>query len=118
MTILNVIVADQLKKFKYDVDKLIKKGEKKDVALLMVLKACILRESNNIRCEGNGYSEEWEQEAERRGLQNIKTTPKALDALLTDKTDLLFEDTGVFTKRRKPLRGTRYFWKVFTRNSR
>ena len=36
MTILNMIVADQLKKFKYDVDKLIKKGEKKDVALLMV----------------------------------------------------------------------------------
>jgi glutamine synthetase len=34
MTILNLIVADQLRKFKYDVDKLIKKGEKKDVALL------------------------------------------------------------------------------------
>jgi glutamine synthetase len=98
MTILNVIVADQLKKFKYDVDKLIKKGEKKDVALLMVIKRYI-KESKNIRFEGNGYSEEWEQEAERRGLPNIKTTPKALDALLTDKTDLLFEDTGVFTKR-------------------
>jgi len=98
MTILNVIVADQLKKFKYDVDKLIKKGEKKDVALLMVIKRYI-KESKNIRFEGNGYSEEWEKEAERRGLPNIKTTPKALDALLTDKTDLLFEDTGVFTKR-------------------
>ena len=98
MTILNVIVADQLKKFKYDVDKLIKKGEKKDLALLMVIKRYI-KESKNIRFEGNGYSEEWEQEAERRGLPNIKTTPKALDALLTDKTDLLFEDTGVFTKR-------------------
>jgi len=98
MTILNVIVADQLKKFKYDVDKLIKKGEKKDVALLMVIKRYI-KESKNIRFEGNGYSEEWEQEALRRGLPNVKTTPKALDALLTDKTDLLFEDTGVFTKR-------------------
>ena len=98
MTILNVIVADQLKKFKYDVDKLIKKGEKKDVALLMVIKRYI-KESKNIRFEGNGYSEEWEQEAERRGLPNVKTTPKALDALLTDKTDLLFEDIGVFTKR-------------------
>jgi glutamine synthetase len=98
MTILNVIVADQLRKFKFDVDKLIKKGEKKDVALLMVIKRYI-KESKNIRFEGNGYSEEWEQEAARRGLPNIKTTPKALDALLTDKTDLLFEDTGVFTKR-------------------
>jgi glutamine synthetase len=98
MTILNVIVADQLKKFKYDVDKLIKKGEKKDVALLIVIKKYI-KESKNIRFEGNGYSEEWEKEAELRGLPNIKTTPKALDALLTDKTELLFEETAVFTKR-------------------
>src|SRR5476651_1247515 len=98
MTILNLIVANQLKTFKYDVDKLIKKGEKKDVALLIVIKKYI-KESKNIRFEGNGYSEEWEVEAEKRGLANIKTTPKALDALLSDKTDLLFEETGVFTKR-------------------
>jgi glutamine synthetase len=98
MTILNVIVADQLRNFKYDVDKLIKKGEKKDVALLMVIKRYI-KESKNIRFEGNGYSEEWEKEAEARGLANIKTTPKALDAMLSDKSALLFEETGVFTKR-------------------
>ncbi|HWZ15167.1 MAG TPA: glutamine synthetase III [Mucilaginibacter sp.] len=98
MTILNLIVADQLKKFKYDVDKLIKKGEKKDVALLIVIKKYI-KESKNIRFEGNGYSEEWEIEAQGRGLANIKTTPKALDAMLSDKTELLFEETGVFTKR-------------------
>lgn len=98
MTILNMIVADQLKKFKYDVDKLIKKGEKKDVALLIVIKKYI-KESKNIRFEGNGYSEEWEKEAELRGLSNFKTTPKALDALLSDKSALLFEDTGVFSKR-------------------
>jgi len=98
MTILNLIVADQLKKFKYDVDKLIKKGEKKDVALLIVIKKYI-KESKNIRFEGNGYSEEWEKEAAIRGLPNIKTTPKALDAFLSDKSDLLFAETGVFTKR-------------------
>lgn len=98
MTILNTIVADQLRKFKYDVDKLIKKGEKKDVALLMVIKRYI-KESKSIRFEGNGYSEEWEQEAERRGLPNIKTTPKALDALLSEKSDILFEDTRVYNKR-------------------
>jgi len=98
MTILNLIVADQLKKFKYDVDKLMKKGEKKDVALLMVIKKYI-KESKNIRFEGNGYSTEWEKEAADRGLPNIKTTPRALDALLSDKSDLLFAETGVFTKR-------------------
>src|SRR6201996_8282628 len=98
MTILNLIVADQLRKFKYDVDKLIKKGEKKDVALLMVIKKYI-KESKRIRFEGNGYSGDWEKEAEERGLSNIKTTPKALDALLSDKTDLLFAETDVFTRR-------------------
>ena len=98
MTILNMIVADQLRKFKYDVDKLIKKGEKKDVALLMVIKKYI-KESKNIRFEGNGYSEEWEKEAAARGLSNFKTTPKALDALLSEKSTILFEDTGVFSAR-------------------
>jgi glutamine synthetase len=98
MTILNMIVADQLKKFKYDVDKLIKKGEKKDVALLIVIKKYI-KESKNIRFEGNGYSDEWEKEAEARGLSNFKTTPKALDALLSEKSAILFEETGVFSKR-------------------
>ncbi len=98
MTILNLIVADQLKKFKHDVDKLIKKGEKKDVAILMVIKK-YLKESKSIRFEGNGYSEEWEKLAADRGLSNIKTTPKALDAFLSEKTSLLFEETLVFTKR-------------------
>ena len=98
MTILNMIVADQLRKFKYDVDKLIKKGEKKDVALLMVIKKYI-KESKNIRFEGNGYSEEWEKEAATRGLSNFKTTPKALDAILSEKSTILFEDTGVLSKR-------------------
>lgn len=98
MTILNLIVADQLNKFKAEVDKLIKKGEKKDVALMTVIKRYI-KESKAIRFEGNGYSDEWAQEAERRGLKNIKTTPKALDVLLDPKTDKLFEETGVFTKR-------------------
>ncbi|HEY4327846.1 MAG TPA: glutamine synthetase III [Mucilaginibacter sp.] len=98
MTVLNLIVADQLKKFKYDVDKLIKKGEKKDVALLIVIKKYI-KESKNIRFEGNGYSEEWEKEAAGRGLPNIKTTPKALDAMLSEKTKILFTETGVFSDR-------------------
>lgn len=98
MTILNLIVADQLNKFKTEVDKLIKKGEKKDVALMTVIKRYI-KESKSIRFEGNGYSDEWAAEAEKRGLSNIKTTPKALDVLIDEKTDKLFEETGVFSKR-------------------
>ncbi len=98
MTVLNLIVADQLNKFKTEVDKLIKKGDKKDVAIMIVIKRYI-KESKDIRFEGNGYSEEWAQEAAKRGLSNIKTTPKALDVLLDPKTDKLFEETGVFSKR-------------------
>lgn len=103
MTILNLIVADQLKKFKIEVDKLIKKGEKKDIALLTVIKKYI-KESKAIRFEGNGYSEEWEKEAAARGLSNIKTTPKALDVLITEKVEKLFEDTGVYSKRESEAR--------------
>ncbi|MCY1523084.1 Glutamine synthetase [compost metagenome] len=98
MTVLNAIVADQLVKFKVEVDKLIKKGEKKDVALLMVIKRYI-KESKDIRFEGNGYSQEWADEAEKRGLSNIKTTPRALDAYISDKTAELFAKTNIFSKR-------------------
>ncbi len=98
MTVLNAIVADQLTKFKVDVDKLIKKGDKKDLAILTILKRYI-KESRDIRFEGNGYGQEWADEAEKRGLSNIKTTPKALDAFISDKTTELFSRTNVFTKR-------------------
>jgi len=98
MTVLNTIVAEQLNKFKLEVDKLLKKGEKKDVALMTVIKRYI-KESKAIRFEGNGYSEEWAKEAESRGLSNIKTTPKALDVLISDKTLKLFEDMSVYNKR-------------------
>ncbi|WP_316809840.1 glutamine synthetase III [Pedobacter heparinus] len=98
MTVLNAIVADQLVKFKVEVDKLIKKGEKKDVALLTVLKRYI-KESKDIRFEGNGYSDEWAAEAEKRGLANIKTTPKALDAYVSEKSTELFGKLNIFNPR-------------------
>jgi glutamine synthetase len=68
------------------------------VAIMTVIKRYI-KESKDIRFEGNGYSEEWEKEAAKRGLSNIKTTPKALDVLVSEKTSNLFEETGVFSKR-------------------
>jgi len=98
MTVLNSIMADQLVKFKVEVDKLIKKGEKKDIALLTVIKKYI-KESKDIRFEGNGYSQDWEDEAAKRGLANIKTTPLALDAYISEKSTELFERANIFTKR-------------------
>ncbi len=89
MTVLNAIVADQLVKFKREVDDLMEKGVEKDEAIFQVLRKCIL-DSKAIRFEGNGYGEEWVQEAAKRGLSNIKTTPEALAAFVSTKTLNIF----------------------------
>ncbi len=96
MTVLNTIMADTLKKFKLDVDALIEKGDKKEIAIMQVIQKYIV-ESKKVLFEGDGYSEEWHQEAERRGLPNLKTTPVALDAMISDKAKKLFESNGVYS---------------------
>lgn len=98
MLVLNTIVADQLVKFKKEVDALINKNVKKDEAILKVLRQYIA-DSKTIRFEGNGYSDEWVKEAKKRGLNNIKTTPQALDAYVSKKSLKLFEDNKIFTHR-------------------
>jgi glutamine synthetase len=95
MTVLNTVMAETLKNFKKEVDAIIEKGEKKEVALLQVIQRYIV-ESKKVLFEGDGYSEEWEIEAEKRGLANIKTTPKALDAYAADKAKKLFEDHSIY----------------------
>lgn len=98
MIALNLIVADQLRRFKADVDTLLNKGQKKEDAILGVIKRYI-SESKRIRFEGNSYSEEWEKEADKRGLSNIKSTPEALKVLSRKDTVELFELSNVLTKR-------------------
>jgi glutamine synthetase len=96
MTVLNTIVADTLKQFKADVDGLVEKGDKKEIAIMQVIQKYIV-ESKAVLFEGDGYSEQWHQEAERRGLPNLKTTPIALDAMVTKKAKDLFERNHVYT---------------------
>jgi glutamine synthetase len=96
MTTLNAIMAETLKNFKKDVDGLIEKGEKKEIAIMHVIREYIVA-SEKILFEGDGYSNDWEKEAERRGLPNVKTTPLALDAMVTDKAKKLFEDNKIYT---------------------
>jgi glutamine synthetase len=95
MTVLNTIVAQTLKQFKTDVDTLIDKGEKKEVAIMQVIQKYIV-ESKKVLFEGDGYSEAWAKEAEKRGLPNVKTTPLALDAYLTKKSKELFEGNAIY----------------------
>src|ERR1700755_627585 len=84
MISLNTILAETLKRFKKDVDTLIEKGEKKEIAIMQTLRKYIV-DSEKILFEGDGYSDEWHHEAERRGLPNVPTTPLALDAMVTAK---------------------------------
>ncbi|AYD49106.1 glutamine synthetase III family protein [Arachidicoccus soli] len=98
MITLNTIVADSLTKFKAEVDELISKGSKKEIAVMQTIQKYIV-ESKTVLFEGDGYSFEWEKEAEKRGLPNVKTTPLALDALSTDKAKKLFEDFNVYSHR-------------------
>jgi glutamine synthetase len=96
MTVLNVILAQTLKDFKKDVDAHIEKGEKKEIAIMHVIREYSVA-SEKILFEGNNYSPEWEKEAERRGLPNVKTSPLALDAMVTEKAKHLFENNHVYT---------------------
>ena len=96
MTTLNTILAETLKKFKKEVDGLIDKGEKKEIAIMHTIRQYIVS-SEKVLFEGNNYSEEWEKEAEKRGLPNVKTTPLALDFMVTDKAKKLFEHNKVYS---------------------
>ncbi|MGC4104520.1 glutamine synthetase III family protein [Ferruginibacter sp.] len=95
MTVLNTILAETLKTFKKDVDALIEKGDKKEVAIMQVLQKYVV-ESKKVLFEGDGYSEAWAKEAEKRGLPNVKTTPLALDAYVTEKAKHLFESNDIY----------------------
>lgn len=96
MTTLNTIMADTLKQFIKDVDALIDKGEKKEIAIMHVIREYIVA-SEKVLFEGDGYSEAWQNEAEKRGLPNVKTTPFALDAMVTKKSKKLFENNFVYS---------------------
>ncbi len=98
MTVLNTIMTETLRDFRKQVDALIEKGEKKEIAILQVLRDYIAA-SRNIRFEGDNYSEEWAKEAEKRGLSNFKTTPEALDALISEKGKQVFFNNNIYTER-------------------
>ncbi len=98
MISLNTMLAKQLTMFKQDVDTLISTGIDFEDSVYQVIKKYIIQ-SKRIRFEGNNYSEEWIAESARRGLANIKTTPKTLKTLVKKKVIELFEETKVLTAR-------------------
>ena len=103
MTVLNSIVAEQLMTFKKDVDSLMDKKVEKDEAIFQILKKYII-ESKKIRFEGNGYGDAWKAEAKKRGLNNIPTTPGALEAMISKKTLGMYESLGILNHREQEAR--------------
>jgi glutamine synthetase len=98
MITLNACVANQLREFRSEVDGLIGKGIKKDEAIFQVLKKYIVG-STAIRFEGDGYSQEWEDEAERRGLTNIKSVPTSISKYLSPEAKVVLIEGGIFTEK-------------------
>jgi glutamine synthetase len=99
MMILNTIVANQLEKFRTDYDaEMIDHEGKKEEIIVKILKGYI-KESKKILFEGNGYGDEWKEEAANRGLSNISNTPEALKAYLNKDFIEIFERLGVLTER-------------------
>ncbi|MFC2126122.1 glutamine synthetase III [Bacteroidota bacterium] len=97
MTILNLIVADQLTKLRKDVDTRMKKGQDKRMAIVSVLRDYI-KSSKKVRFEGDNYSQDWINEAEKRGLSNILNTPRALKVYEDPKNINLFTRHNVLAE--------------------
>lgn len=99
MTTLNATMADQLIGFKADVDKELAKGKDTAVAIMDVLKP-IIRSVIDVVCfDGNGYSEEWKQEAARRGLDVETNVPRMFCEFTKPAAVEMFLRTGVFTQK-------------------
>jgi len=115
MAVLNAIVADQLTLFHEAVSKETKKGTEKKVAIVNVLRKYI-KESKHIRFEGDGYSDEWVKEAEKRGLSNVKDCPRAIDAYLTPESIDLFSKHSIHSQKeleaRNEIRWENYIMKI------
>ncbi len=98
MIVLNTAMAEQLSHFKKEVDSLIEKGVKKDEAILQCIRKVIIA-CKKVRFEGNGYSREWIEEAQKRGLPNIPNAPEAYKTFLLASSKKLFSSFSVLSER-------------------
>ena len=99
MTTLNAAVAEQLISFKAAVDAEIAKGKKTNVAIMDALKPIIKSVINVVCFDGNGYTEEWKQEAIRRGLDVETNVPKMFCEFTKPAAVDMFTKTGVYTEK-------------------
>lgn len=113
MIALNTAVAEQLTEFKKEVDELIEKGEPKISAIIQVIRKYI-KISKPIRFDGNGYSDEWKEEAARRGLDCETSCPVIFDQYLTEDSVRMFESAAVMTRKELEARNE-VKWETYTK---
>ncbi len=113
MIALNTAMAEQLVIFKQEVDALIDAGETKEDALVSVIRKYI-KYSKPIRFDGNGYSEEWRQEAERRGLDCEASAPIVFDRYLDKESVAMFANMDVMTETELRARNE-IKWEMYTK---
>ena len=113
MIALNTAVAEQLIEFKKDVDELMEKGEPKVSAIIQVIRKYI-KLCKPIRFDGNGYSDEWKEEAARRGLDCETSCPLIFNRYLTPESIKMFESTGVMTQKELEARNE-VKWETYTK---
>jgi glutamine synthetase len=98
MTVLNTIVASQLQAFAEEVDSRNQQSPNTEDNIVAVLQG-YMEDVDRIVFNGNGYSQDWEKEAEARGLPNDKTTPVALKAMISENAKEVFGSQRVFNER-------------------
>ena len=113
MIVLNSAMAEQLIQFKKEIDEIIEKGEPKISAIIQVVRNYI-KECKPIRFDGNGYSEEWKQEAARRGLDCETSCPLIFDNYLKPESIKMFESTGVMNRKELMARNE-VKWEMYTK---
>lgn len=113
VTVLNTIMAYQLKRFKEAVDRRIAAGVPVEQALLEEAKDTY-RKCQKVCFDGNGYSDEWKEEAARRGLDCETSAPLCYDAYLSRQTSKVFKDVGVMTPVELEARAEIY-WETYSK---
>ena len=113
MIALNTAVAEALTDFKTRVDALIAKGKAKESAILEILREDI-KTCKPIHFDGNGYSDEWQEEAKKRGLDCEKSCPVIFDNYLSESSVKMFESMNVMTRKELEARNE-IKWETYTK---
>lgn len=113
MIALNTAVAEALTDFKKRVDALIEKGQDQTSAIIDVLREDI-KTCKPIRFDGNGYSDEWVEEAKRRGLDCETSCPLIFDNYLSKESIKMFEDMNVMSEKELAARNE-VKWDTYTK---